>query len=840
MCVVFVWPTLVKLFYVAVEATPASSLATTPILTLDATAHITVQGPSGLATGSTNARCTGASHRPALTDARRPDDPPYRESLSSAPELPRMYTPLMRKVLPLDSDSLSFISTLSPHVRALSTYSTSEQPTSPRCSNGGSHTERPSAQPADCLPSPAAHRDRGELHIDEAGDQDIRGSTRAGDRRGGGRFHPNVSTQPEATGATPQSAKQLERQVKADLRVLNWNCTRLGAKCLRQLIVEMQLYDIDVACLQEVCWHPVHNPAPATVAGYRVFSKHHDFPDFTHRRGGVAILARADIVCSERLDLDTDVCAVWVDVRLAEGDPLLLGTAYVPPYACDTALIPELSAPLSRLPQRAILCGDFNARNLMWDERAPAHGRSATAGEHLDTLRINHGLVLLNPLRDTYVSQSGSSTIDLAFCTPAAAALTQLSFIPAFPTSAHRPFVLDVERRPELYLPETSPPRWRTANANPDDFCRAVEHEFSGLSDHLSAISIGDQLRVIQAAFERAAARTVERARPAVPSVGLRMSVSLRGRCRARNRALKHHLQDPTNSEKKRRYECAYRAYESAMHEEVSTCDLLFMRQVSVRSDANIWRALASYTGKRNPPMYPPLDSGRAVTNLQKSQALAGRFSRASALQNEDDPRWDPMFSLKFRAYLDEHRADFVSTDDTEPYNCPLTLHELTLSLDALKPSTPGSDLLPPWFFRHTGKRARACLLQFFNASFAAGRLPPGFKQADLVPIPKPGRDHTIEKNFRPISLLLVIVASWTPSSIGASTTGRRGASYCPPLRPRFATSPHQCTPFSASRRRCALGFTAVVRLALSAWTCQRLSTPSTPTSYATSSTLWG
>ena len=155
--------------------------------------------------------------------------------------------------------------------------------------------------------------------------------------------------------------------------------------------------------------------------------------------------------------------------------------------------------------------------------------------------------------------------------------------------------------------------------------------------------------------------------------------------------------------------------------------------------------------------MYPPLDNGRAVTNLQKSQALAGRFCSASALQSEDDPRWDPAFTLTFRAYLQQHKADFVSTDAAASYNCPLTMHELTLTLENLKPSTPGSDLLPPWFFKHTGVITRACLLQFYNASFAAGRLPPAFKRADLVPIPKPGRDHRLEKNFRPISLLLVV-----------------------------------------------------------------------------------
>ena len=45
----------------------------------------------------------------------------------------------------------------------------------------------------------------------------------------------------------------------------------------------------------------------------------------------------------------------------------------------------------------------------------------------------------------------------------------------------------------------------------------------------------------------------------------------------------------------------------------------------------------------------------------------------------------------------------------------------------------------------------------FVNASLAAGRLPDACKAGDIVPIPKPGRDHTLEKNYRPTSLLLII-----------------------------------------------------------------------------------
>ena len=39
--------------------------------------------------------------------------------------------------------------------------------------------------------------------------------------------------------------------------------------------------------------------------------------------------------------------------------------------------------------------------------------------------------------------------------------------------------------------------------------------------------------------------------------------------------------------------------------------------------------------------------------------------------------------------------------------------------------------------FQNCGDKTRTVLLEFFNASFSAGRLPMAFKEADLIPIPK-------------------------------------------------------------------------------------------------------
>lgn len=79
------------------------------------------------------------------------------------------------------------------------------------------------------------------------------------------------------------------------LRIFNWNCTSASPEKMRNIVIEMQVFDCDIACLQETRWHPIHNPAPASIAGYRVFHEHHDFANADKRKGGVAILIRENL-----------------------------------------------------------------------------------------------------------------------------------------------------------------------------------------------------------------------------------------------------------------------------------------------------------------------------------------------------------------------------------------------------------------------------------------------------------------------------------------------------------------------------------------------------------------
>jgi len=213
----------------------------------------------------------------------------------------------------------------------------------------------------------------------------------------------------------------------------------------------------------------------------------------------------------------------------------------------------------------------------------------------------------------------------------------------------------------------------------------------------------------------------------------------------------------PNSATRRRRCKQARTAYEAAQRSALSRADLLYMTNLSAKDNLVVWAGLTAYTGKKQPPLCPPLGDGRAVTNQQKAQALLGFFASVCAQQSDEDPRWDPVHTAYVREYLSTHAADFYDLAPSTGYNAEFTMNELSLAISKLKTSSPGSDGVPAWFFKHCGASARECILIFVNTSFTNGELPEVCKNADIVPIPKPGRDSTQEKNYRPISLLLMI-----------------------------------------------------------------------------------
>ena len=85
----------------------------------------------------------------------------------------------------------------------------------------------------------------------------------------------------------------------------------------------------------------------------------------------------------------------------------------------------------------------------------------------------------------------------------------------------------------------------------------------------------------------------------------------------------------------------------------------------------------------------------------------------------------------------------------------PFSMRELNDALQKLKPKkAPGSDGITAEMLKHLGAPAKETLLEIFNKSWRTGIVPAVWKEAEIVPILKKGKDKRDPHNYRPISLL--------------------------------------------------------------------------------------
>ena len=94
-----------------------------------------------------------------------------------------------------------------------------------------------------------------------------------------------------------------------------------------------------------------------------------------------------------------------------------------------------------------------------------------------------------------------------------------------------------------------------------------------------------------------------------------------------------------------------------------------------------------------------------------------------------------------------------VNHDDT--LNLPYGKAEISNSINSLKmKKASGRDLMTNEMLKWLPNSHVITLLNIFNSSWENAILPIGWKEADILPFPKPGKDLSMPSSYRPISLL--------------------------------------------------------------------------------------
>ena len=162
-------------------------------------------------------------------------------------------------------------------------------------------------------------------------------------------------------------------------------------------------------------------------------------------------------------------------------------------------------------------------------------------------------------------------------------------------------------------------------------------------------------------------------------------------------------------------------------------------------SDDDIWEAFAKLTRARKSRRVGDLEIGgrRVVTDDAKAQAFADRFFPPSLPPDLASHR---AISTRVSALLAQGQGATI------PPVTARELHDALWGAGAWK--APGTDGVPNGCLRHCEAILAPYLLPLFTASLQLQFVPPAWKSALVIPVPKPDDDLTTPKGYRPISLL--------------------------------------------------------------------------------------
>ena len=136
----------------------------------------------------------------------------------------------------------------------------------------------------------------------------------------------------------------------------------------------------------------------------------------------------------------------------------------------------------------------------------------------------------------------------------------------------------------------------------------------------------------------------------------------------------------------------------------------------------------------------------KATSKKDIADTLGSTFMKKSSNRN---------YCEKFQTYMYDQRKfnlNFKSSKTEEYYN-PFNLVELKEAINKSYDTATGPDEVHYQMLKHLPPKSLQALLDIFNDIWETGKFPESWELSTVIPIPKPGKDHTEPTNYRPIAL---------------------------------------------------------------------------------------
>ena len=555
------------------------------------------------------------------------------------------------------------------------------------------------------------------------------------------------------TRVRPRKRAARKRRRKA-IRILQWNCGGLSSHRLVELKKLLEEEKIDVALLQEV-------EVPRRIPGFHVLHQARQRARTIGgpiKGGGIMTLVRAGIPFSQ---LSTpplhplDDTSEWLGTRITiKGRHLDLHNLYLPPIRAgpDDDRVQHFDPTFLPTNDRSIIAGDLNAHHHLWDDLA----NDDDLGESIADWCAGAEWMAANSGLPTFLHRGAGGDI-----TPTSAPdvtlghrnlLRRVTWRTAEDAgSDHLPCCFAVHST--LTEAVNNPPTWSYNKADWEGFQRAAERMADAWPARGTVSEKCDKLHEV----------TLAAARAHIPF--------------GRRKAAKCWWNDEVNSAVIDRRLARATAQHTRLPEDQAAWNRAnaASKRIILESKQEEWREFASTLSSATDPAkihriykainnnaeprrndvvleIPRLDGSSKVlsTDRDKGNAFVDEYARVNHLKRS--PLRDRAVKTEFATY----KGPCVCCAGNKTGLCQGFIKpELKRALWAIKSrKAPGPDGVSNDMLKHLGPRARDCLLDLVNHSWASGVVPAQFLKSTIVPIAKRGKPPGLIGSYRPIALM--------------------------------------------------------------------------------------
>ena len=507
------------------------------------------------------------------------------------------------------------------------------------------------------------------------------------------------------------------------MRGLRANLTDLRVLC--------QEKNPSVLCVQET---KLQDKIDITLNNYKILRKDSK-SDIAS--GGVALLINTSFLHSE-LPLDTPLQAIAARVSLHK--TVTICSLYLPPASPENIIRKQdLIHLISQLPPPFIIMGDFNGHSPLWGSND-----ENTRGQMIQSVFEELDICLFNNGSPTYINATSHLPfhLDLTVCDPTLLLDFEWNVHDDLCGSDHFPiFLTPLENCSENPMPAG----WNLKKADWPHFRSLCQEK---LSDK-SILNTEDPAATFSQILLEIAEHSIPhikpfKKQPRNPWFNEECKSLQKQRKTAQRRAFRCKTQENVINYKKIRAKARYTFKQSKKQSWKQ-----FVSSLTTKTPtAKVWKAIRKIKGKGGISSINHLRVGnRLVTD---KSAVANLLAKTIS-ENSSSKNYCVQFQ-KIKKDKELKPCNFQS-DNSEDYNTIFSWSELKQALQKSTDSATGLDGIHYQFLIHLPDESLAILLEIFNYIWTSGFFPPSWRQAEIIPIPKHGKDTTNPNNYRPIAL---------------------------------------------------------------------------------------